>query len=331
MDHWQRLASAIRGEATDQMPVALWRHFPDDDLDPDKLVAHMLAWQDKWDFDLVKFMPSGTYGVEDWGCVTAFRGAANGAREVTSPAVVHTEDWLRLRELDVKKGSYGRQNQALAATAKALGGRVPILQTIFSPLTTARKLATERLFADMRCSPESLHYALRIITDVTIRFALDALECGAHGVFLATQLASYRFMQEDEYEQFGRKYDLEVLAAIRGKAKFNMLHAHGEDVMFDLLAKYPVEMLNWHDRLTQPNLGQAMTRFPGLLVGGIEEHGTLIHGSAQAIADEVKNAIEQTEGRRMMVAPGCVLPVSATDDQIRTVVDTARQYDRQFA
>ena len=38
-----------------------------------------------------------------------------------------------------------------AATAKALGGKVPILQTIFSPLTTARKLGTEKLFADMRC------------------------------------------------------------------------------------------------------------------------------------------------------------------------------------
>ena len=212
MDHWQRLEAAILGKQTDRVPVAMWRHYPEEDLDPDKLVAHMLAWQEKWGFDLVKFMPSGTYAVEDWGCVTAYRGAANGAREVIKPAVVRTEDWLGLRTLNVREGSYGRQNKALAATAKALGEHVPLLQTVFSPLTTARKLGTERLFADMRCAPDTLHHALRVITDVTIRFALDAIASGAHGLFFATQLASYRFLQTDEYEKFGRKYDLEVFA-----------------------------------------------------------------------------------------------------------------------
>jgi uroporphyrinogen decarboxylase len=106
-----------------------------------------------------------------------------------------------------------------------------------------------------------------------------------------------------------------------------MLHAHGEDVMFELLSKYPVEMLNWHDRLTEPNLGEASTLFPGLLVGGIEEHGTLIHGSESEIADEVSDALDQTRGRRLMIAPGCVLPVAVSDDQIRTAMRAAHEYD----
>ena len=327
MDHWQRLEAAIFGKQTDRVPVAMWRHYPDEDLDPDKLTAYMLAWQEKWDFDLLKFMPSGTYGVEDWGAVSVYRGAANGAREVIKPGVARTEDWLSLRSLDVREGSYGRQNKALAATAKALGGKVPILQTIFSPLTTARKLGTEKLFADMRCAPDALHHALRVITEVTIRFALDALDCGAHGFFFATQMASYRFMQAEEYEQFGCRYDLEILKALQGKTRFNMLHLHGEDVMFERLAQYPVEMLNWHDRLTEPKLNQASTIFPGLRVGGIEEHGTLIHGSEQEIVHEVRDALDQTRGRRLMIAPGCVLPVCVTDEQISTATRAAHEYN----
>ena len=63
MDHWQRIEAAIAGTATDRVPVALWRHFPVDDQDPGKLAAHTLDWQRAWDFDLVKFMPSGTYGI----------------------------------------------------------------------------------------------------------------------------------------------------------------------------------------------------------------------------------------------------------------------------
>ncbi|MGT2430041.1 hypothetical protein ACU4HD_17300 [Cupriavidus basilensis] len=94
MNHWQRIEAALLGEATDRTPIALWRHFPEDDLDVDKLVRHTLEWQRKWDFDLVKFMPPGTYGVEDWGAATAYQGSANGARAVVAPPVRTTEDWL---------------------------------------------------------------------------------------------------------------------------------------------------------------------------------------------------------------------------------------------
>lgn len=323
MTHWQRIEAALRGDPTDRPPVALWRHFPEDDLDPAKLAARTLAWQRQWDFDLVKFMPSGTYGVEDWGAGTAYRGSANGAREVVKPAVTRTEDWLKLSALDVRQGSYGRQNQALAAVARELKGEVPLLQTVFSPLTTARKLATEGLFADLRRSPDVLERALRVITDVTIRFALDALEAGAHGVFLATQLASYRLLSAEEYQRFGKAYDLEVLAALRGKTRLNLLHAHGHDIMFDLLADYPVQMLNWHDRTAGPALAEAAARFPGLLVGGLNENATLLNGTAAAIEAEVREALAQTRSRRLVLGPGCVVPIAVPPASIAAVVRAA--------
>ncbi|MBL8289829.1 MAG: uroporphyrinogen decarboxylase [Rubrivivax sp.] len=324
MTHWQRIEAALRGEPTDRAPVALWRHFPEDDLDPAKLAAHTLAWQRQWDFDLVKFMPSGTYGVEDWGAVTAYRGSANGAREVVKPAVARSDDWLELAALDVRQGSYGRQNQALAAVARELKGEVPLLQTVFSPLTTARKLATEGLFADLRRAPAALEQALGVITEVTIRFALDAIEAGAHGVFLATQLASYRLLSAEEYQRFGKAYDLQVLAALRGKTRLNLLHAHGHDIMFDLLADYPVEMLNWHDRTAGPALAEALSRFPGLLVGGLNENATLLNGSARAIEDEVREALAQTGARRLVLGPGCVVPIAVPPAAIAAVGAAAR-------
>jgi uroporphyrinogen decarboxylase len=316
MDHWQRIAATLAGESADRVPVALWRHFPEDDQDPSRLVERTLAWQACWDFDLVKFMPSGTYGVEDWGAVSAWTGQANGARVVVDPAVKRTHDWLALRDVDVRTGCYGRQNEALRETARRLGGRVPILQTVFSPLTTARKLATERLFADLRRAPEAVHHALRLITDVTIRFARDALDAGAHGVFLATQLASDRLLTRAEYEEFGKRYDLQLLDGIAGKARLSMLHLHGDDIMFDLVADYPVEMLNWHDQITEPPLREAAGRFRGIVVGGLNENGALAGGNAAGVAAEVRDAIAQTGGRRLMIGPGCVVPIASPDAAI---------------
>ena len=95
MDHWQRIEAAIAGEKCDRVPVALWRHFPVDDQDPAKLAARTLEWQRAWDFDLVKFMPSGTYSVEDWGAKSVDEGAANGARAISVPGIHAPQEWRR--------------------------------------------------------------------------------------------------------------------------------------------------------------------------------------------------------------------------------------------
>ena len=324
MSHWQRVEAALAGAPTDTTPISLWRHFPGDDLDPGLLAAHMVAWQRRWDFDLVKFMPPGTYSVVDWGATAEYRGNAIGTREVVVPAVRRTDDWARIARLDPGAGSWGRQNEALRATAQALRGEVPILQTVFSPITTARKMATDRLYADLRCHPDALHAALRAITETTIAFALDALDAGAAGVFLATQQATHRLLTVDEYQRFGKAYDLELLHALAGRTRFNLLHAHGDDIMFDALCDYPVELFNWHDRLTPPSIAEARQRFPGLLVGGVDEHGTLLHGEPEAIRAEAADAICQSGGRRLMIGPGCVLPIATPEPRIAVLVDAVR-------
>lgn len=325
MDHWERVEAAINGDETDHPPIALWKHFPEDDLQVMKLVRHTVEWQRKWDFDLVKFMPPGTFSAEAWGAVSTFESARNGARAIIEPAVRQHADWAQIRPVSAGRGAFGRQNEALAYAARFLRGTAPILQTVFSPLATARKMSSDGLYADLRCAPEAVEQALEAITETTIEFALASLQAGAHGVFFATQQASNRILTEAEYERFGKKYDLMVLDAIRGKARFNMLHAHGEDIMVSLLASYPVQMFNWHDRLTYPSLNQAMDRLPGLLVGGVDECHTLMHGSDEDIALEIRDALEQTGGRRIMLAPGCVLHTATSDRAISAAIAAVRK------
>lgn len=324
MDHWRRIEAAIAGASTDRLPVALWRHFPDDDQDAARLAARSLEWQRKWNFDLVKFMPSGTYGVEDWGARSIYDGAANGARVISAPGVNAPQDWRGLPRLDVAKGVLGAQNDSLALVARELRGAVPILQTVFSPLTTARKLAGEAMLEHLRKHPQDLEAGLRTITDTTIDFSLAALKAGAHGLFFATQLASTDVLTLAEYERFGVRFDLQVLREVGARARLNLLHLHGENVMFDGLASYPVQMINWHDRITAPPLGDALSRFKGALVGGVEERELIVSGPADALRAQVRDAIRQTGGRRLVVGPGCVAAVHAPDDHIRAVIEEAR-------
>jgi uroporphyrinogen decarboxylase len=320
MTHWERVEAALKGDAVDRPPVSLWRHWPGEDNTAEGLAAATVKWQKAHDFDLIKFMPTGTYSVEDWGAVTTYAHNPSGTRTVTAPGLTKVEEWPGLEALDVTKGFLGQQNEALRLTAEALADSVPILQTVFSPLTTARKLAGDRVFTHMRRHPDILKEGLKIIADTTARFAVAALGAGAHGVFFASQCSSYRLLGEPEYRAFGEPFDRIVLDAIQSSSRFNMVHAHGEDIMFDLLAAYPVQMMNWHDRLTWPSLAEARERFPGLLVGGIEDRRTLLSGTAGDIQAEIRDALGQGQGR-LMVGPQCVMSIETPDAQVRIAVD----------
>jgi uroporphyrinogen decarboxylase len=325
MTHWERLTAAIAGQAVDRVPVSLWRHFPVIDIDPVQLAEATIRWQKTYDFDMLKYTPDGTYGVEDWGAVSAYLDAPGGFRQVVKPGLTAAEAWPRLKKLSPKEGRLGREIQAISAVAEAFRGEVPMLTTLFSPMTTAVKLAGDRVFADLRRHPDLFEAGLAIIAETIIDFARASLQAGAHGLFMATQVGSYRLLNEDEHRRFGIRYDRMVLDALAGESKFTMLHLHGNDVMFDHLLDYPVDMVNWHDRHSQLDLAGAMGRFGGLLAGGLDHEGTLMKGPIEAIKAQVRDAIAQTGGRRLMIAPGCVGQVPTPDSHYRAVLEAVAE------
>ena len=143
-------------------------------------------------------------------------------------------------------------------------------------------------------------------------------------MFFASQCDTYQLLSEAEYKEFGEYFDRQVLDAVQD-AEFNMVHAHGHDIMFSLMSSYPANMFNWHDRLTWPSLKEARKRFSGLLVGGINEWQTLLNGPPEAIQAEVKEAIAQTEGRSLMVGPGCVIPGHVPAVHVRAAIQAVKE------
>jgi uroporphyrinogen decarboxylase len=244
------------------------------------------------------------YGVEDWGCRIEYRPNPNGVKACTEHAVQAAADWERLRPLDVTTGALDREVRCTRLVRLALGDGVPVLQTVFSPVTTARKLAGDRVFQYMREARSALHAGLRTIAHTTALFARACLDAGADGLFFATQLASSDLCDVATYREFGVPYDLEVLETVRGLAGFTLLHLHGTNIHFELLAEYPVAAMNWHDRRTAPSLAVGLRRSRGGGAGGINESGSPMPGTPAEVAAEVRDAIRQTKGRRLAVAPG---------------------------
>jgi uroporphyrinogen decarboxylase len=85
-----------------------------------------------------------------------------------------------------------------------------------------------------------------------------------------------------------------------------MLHIHGQDIMFDLLADYPVQAINWHDQETPPSLRAALNRTDKVLVGGLSRIETMMRGTPDDVRAKVTDAVAQTEGKRFILGVGCV-------------------------
>ena len=317
----ERIEAAIRGEPTDRPPVALWRHFPGDDQDPAELAASTVAFQRQYDFDFVKVTPASSFCVLDWGAEDVWLGNEEGTREYTHHPIQTREQWYALRRLEPEEGALGSQLRCLELIREQLGGEIPFIQTIFNPLSQAKNLVgRQNLLGHLRRDPEAVRAGLEVITDTTVRFILAARERGIAGIFLAVQHASYDLLCESEYEEFGMPYDQRLLEAASG-LWLNVLHLHGTRVMFDLLADYAVQVVNWHDRETPPTLREGKARIQGAVLGGLRQWDTMLRAAPEDVRREAKDAIQQTGGRGFILGTGCVAPITAPWANLRAARD----------
>jgi len=316
----ERLEATIAGERVDRPAVALWRHWPGDDQRAADLVRATLDFQRQYDWDLVKCMPASNYCLADWGVQSTYLGSEEGTRQWGPRLIQSPEDWTRLRPLDPRQGMLAEMLTAMKALGQELGEETPFIWTIFDPLSQAKNLAGERLLSDLRQYPELVEAGLQAITESCVRFVEAALDTGVAGIFLALQYASFRLMSLEEYRRFGQPWDERILAAANS-LWLNLLHLHGDDVMFDLAGDYAsrlrLAILNWHDRETPPSLHDALPRFPGALLGGLHRTDTMLRGTPRDVRQAVREAAEMTNGRRLIVGTGCVLWIPTPVGNIR--------------
>lgn len=315
----ERIEAAIAGRQTDRPPFAFWRHFPREDLDPRKLARRHVDFQRRFGFDLLKVTPAAGFMAEMWGVRLEYRDDDEGTRHYLTTVVDGPEAWRNLTIPDMKSGVPEREIRAIHWIRKEIPEEIPVVQTVFSPLSIAAKLRGPDWLRDLRERPDDLKVGLGQITEAVRAFSAACLAAGADGIFFATQTASRRVLSEAEYREFAEPFDRAALDAVASKSRLIVGHAHGADPHFDRLADYPFQILNWHDRETEPSLADGLKRFRGIACGGIERK--LFHSGDEAeLRRRVRDALEQTGGRRFMLGAGCVMPVGTPE----ALIDAAR-------
>ena len=217
------------------------------------------------------------------------------------------EQWDHIEPLRTTSGVLGEHLKALSDIKNGLAGEAPFIMTVFNPISIVGRLVESEgtLVEQMRHHPEKIHSALEVITETFCNYTSEILNAGADGIFFATtSWATTDLITCEEYAEFGRPYDLRILDAAKD-AWFNVLHVCRSHNMLHDLIDYPVQAFNWDTQdATNPSLEQARTFTSKPLIGGISRE-TLLNGEPGSVADEVNEAIAQTEGRSFMISSTC--------------------------
>lgn len=309
----ERVEAALKGTDVDRVPISFWGHSYLKEWSAEELAEAMIENYRTYDWDFVKVNPRASYHVEDWGAKLEPSGDPNRGPRFLDWPVRESGDWRRLRPLDLERGVLGEQLRALRQIRDGLAGEAHFIQTIFSPLSVAKYLVGNRsgpVLTSINDNPDALRVALDVIAETFAAYAQATLEAGASGIFFATTgWASADLLTEEHYRRFGREYDLRVLEAFAGKAPFNVLHNCGEHIYFDLLTDYPVEAISWSATVQgNPSLAEGKERTTKAVMGGVSEKTTLPDGTPEQVDEEVREAIKETGGRAVLIAPGCSIP-----------------------
>lgn len=317
-----RIESLLAGKKLDTPAINLWKHFPPYDEDPKELVKKTIQFQERFNWDFVKVTYQGLYSIQDWGSKIKWPerdcewpNTCSKVGAVTDFSVKQVAGWESLKVLPMNQGAMADAILAAKEVVKRFKGEAPVVVTVFNPLTTAIKMSGDRLFLDMRRNPDSFKKGLNVITETTVNYVKELVNIGADGIFFASQLGTYDRMSLKEYEEFGRPYDLQILNTVKDKMWFNIMHMHGNAPMFELMEKYPVQAVNWHDRLVDINLKAGRKMSNKILIGGVDEFGILKDANEEELKVHLKDAVDQVEDGRLILGPGCCVPLNVNEDR----------------
>ncbi len=319
MEKRERLEKTIAAEVTDRSPVALWRHFPGDDLRAADHANAIVEYQRQFDWDMVVAHLPSTYPVLDYGIVEQWHGSSDGSRVISKHKVTRSLDWTELRALDPNKGSFGRQIECLRLVCEALPD-IPVIFTVYSALDQAAHLCgREQMVRHLRTQPDRLKSGLNVLTENTLRFLDGVRKLPLAGVCLVSRYASYSLLSEEEYRLFGFQYDRAVMTSLSPKWWLNMLRLEGDPPMIKLMTGLPAQIIQWRDRDTEPDIAFGKSLCTGAICCGLSAERDVYLGTPNTIRDTARDALQRANHRRLILSTGSPLITTTPLSNLRAV------------
>src|SRR5260370_11474773 len=170
----------------DRRPVGAWGHTYREEWSAEGLASISVKRARQFGWDFVKFQPRASSLAEAFGSAYKPAGHPFKGPVLLSAAVPDLDSWRKV-EL-VNRKALDDQVESIGLVARELGSEVPVIQTVFSPITVGGYLvgkSSARVRRELRQHPELVRPALDRIAEALVDFSRRSVKAGAAGVFYA--------------------------------------------------------------------------------------------------------------------------------------------------
>lgn len=322
-----RVEAALALDVADRPPVGAWGHDYLSEWSPRDLAESHIRAQRRFGWDFVKFQPRATCFGEAFGSEFRPSGDPHEGPVFVRTGTAGASDLAGIEPVRIDTGPLADQVASLRRVAEALGQEVPVIQTVFSPLSVADFVLGEgpkAIIPALRDHPEAVARAMGSIAATLVDFIGASVDAGAAGIFFAVvQLATEDLLSQREYEELVLPFDLRVLQALPSAAWFNVAHLCGSRIHFGLSRLLPVQAISWSaNDLGNPSLEDGIQLSGKAAMGGVGHQTTLLTGPEEAIAAEASGAAAANGGRGIFVAPGCSVPTRTPPSHLSALADS---------
>ena len=285
-----RFLAAACGETPDRPPIGAWVHYGSARWSPEQVAeAHLRFYRD-YDWDFIKVMHD--YRID----------LPEGLDEITEPAQLDAV----LADPGLQLASHARQREVLRLI-RAEAPEATVIETLFSPVQTLVRALGGSVIERFKADPTLAHRTIARVADALARYISGLEGLGVDALFVAVNGASKDptsfGLCPDQFRDWVAPYDIQVLTAAAPLVR--IAHLHGQGASPELIADYPVEVLSWSDRDSEPAIADAKSRYGWVPMVGIDEVGSLYWTPSEA-ASHVLRA-RRAAGDRLILAPNCTL------------------------
>ena len=328
----ERVDAALRGEAVDRVPISFWGHDYMREWSAEGLAEAMLT--------NYRTLRLGLHEGQSRAPATTWK---TGARHSSTPPTPIT----------ATPGPRGRSATAADWRNAASAGARPrrARRAACGAATDPRRTRRARRTSSRRSSRRSPWPSTSSATDPEpvkhghrrrargpqrrarhhhrdLRHLLAAcLEAGASGIFFATTGWAPRRTHRGRVPRVrDSSTTCACSTAVAGSAPFNVLHNCGDRHLLR-----PARRLSGRGDQLGDDAARESRRSPRArrartkaVMGGVSEKTTLPDGTPEDVANEVRQALAETEGVRLLLAPGCSIPPRTPAANLAAAAQAAR-------
>ncbi|WP_391557719.1 uroporphyrinogen decarboxylase family protein [Robertmurraya sp.] len=326
----QRFEQLLSGEKADRPIVSGWHHFLEKEQTATDLAEATITFAKQYDWDWIKINPRATYLAEVFGNSYDFNDYRWVFPKQSKQVIQKFSDIWDVTEVDVaKSAALQEQIEAVGLIRDGLPD-VPIIQTVFSPLTILMFLTGNSSYVDqtmygseapvdfmelLKTERAGVHQALHAIALTMANYVKELEIVGVNGLFYAvTGTAHPELFDEAIFNEFSRPYDSIVLHAMK-KGK-RILHTCGTYSQPDRFIDYPIEGISW-DTEAEGNPGLEI-KLDKTKVAGVDHR--IFEGRDDSLIDQqAKQAIDVMENQPFLLVPNCAVSIKATEGALNTL------------